>query len=76
MSTSTYIEYWTALLGARSASQVREEFWLDISDRRGQDEWLGTVEVETWILAGGSADDLPPEWADHHAAALQDLACV
>ena len=69
----TYDGYWTAVLGMRNADEVRAEFGLDVSDRRGLDEWLSLAEVEAWRI-GGEGGDLPEEWRVFHTRALADLA--
>jgi len=67
--------YWTSVLGVQDAAGVVRESGLVPSDRRGLDEWLGTAEAESWRV-GGLGGDLPEEWSDHHAKALDMLAAV
>lgn len=67
--------YWSVVLGAnRAACDVVRDFDLDTSDRRGMDEWLRTAEAEA-LLAGG-VTEIPAEWCDFHARALDQLCAA
>lgn len=72
----TFDGYWNTVLGAsRDAADVVREFDLNpADDRRGTDEWLGTAEAEA--LAMGGSVDVPAEWSDFHAKALDMLCAV
>jgi hypothetical protein len=67
--------YWNTVMGpTRSAGDIVREFELG-AGRRGLDEWLGEAEMEAWMAGGNSVrDELPEEWAEFHARAL-DMLC-
>jgi len=68
-SAWSYEGYWNAVLGdRRSAEQVVAEFELV---GEGLDEWLGTAEAEAARVGG--LRELPDEWSDFHAQALEEL---
>lgn len=70
--TWTYEGYWNAVLGAhRTAMDVVRDFEISIGDARGLDDWLGRAEAEAW--SRGRNGEMPPEWAQHHAQALDEL---
>jgi hypothetical protein len=67
----TYEGYWNAVLGANiHAADVVREFKLGSGTKRDLDVWLGHAEVGAWA---GEDDEMPPEWAEHHAKALAEL---
>jgi hypothetical protein len=71
--------YWAVVLGdKRSAADVAIEFDLDTSDRRGLDEWLGHAEEAAWSEdhSHEAGADLPEEWSEFHARALDALHSV
>mgnify|MGYP003437090669 FL=1 len=73
MTTWTYEGYRSTVLGAHATpDSLASEFDLDLSDRRGLDEWLGTAESEAWAV-GGQPGAIPDEWAGFHAKALDEL---
>jgi hypothetical protein len=68
----TYDGYWNTVMGAgRSAADVVNEFDLKPGGRRGLSEWLGTAEAEA--LRAGGYKDVPDEWREFHATALDAL---
>lgn len=74
MTTWTYEGYFSTVLGAHAnRDSLAADFSLDLSDRRGLDEWLGTAESEAWAV-GGQPGAMPEEWSAFHAKALNYLA--
>jgi len=70
----TFEGYWNVVLGTgRNPSDVVREFDLDITDRAGLDEWLGSAEAEAWAM-GGNDHPVPVEWVEYHERALSLLA--
>ncbi len=57
------------------ATVVGTGFRPEADTRRGLDEWLGAAEVEAWRV-GGQAGELPAEWAQYHARALDRLVSL
>ena len=62
----TYAGYYATVLG---------DFQPEQDTRRGLDEWLGLCEAEAWH-AGGHAGDMPAEWEEYHARALDHLVSL
>ena len=74
MTTWTYEGYFSTVLGAHSNREsLASDFDLDLSNRSGLDQWLGNAESEAWAI-GGQPGDIPEEWTDFHAKALDYLA--
>jgi hypothetical protein len=76
MTPWTYEGYWNAVLGLENAAGVLREYELTDGSERGLDEWLGVAESAAWNAGGGSARDLPEEWAAHHTRALAALVAA
>lgn len=73
-TTWTYGGYWAAVLGAYLSPETAADAYL-ASDERSIGAWLDGAEEEAWD-AGGLGGDMPAEWVDHHARALEAVEAV
>ena len=72
MASQTYSEYWTQVLGQRTAGQVVMEFELTDSSSQGVSEWLGGAEEEA-RRAGEIAAEVLEGWAAYHGRAVRAI---
>lgn len=80
MKTWTYDGYVATVIGDRYSEAQAIEEWAGSSKRGGDlrvliSEWLGESESLVWVEGAEGRDgaEMPAEWADHHAKALDAL---